>query len=128
MIAEQAKRQLSAHGLEALGFEPGTTPTSVAAAERIGVSVGQIAKSMPLRSKDCEYSLVLMPGDHKLNNGKLKAELGAKTRMATPEETETATETGYRPGGLRPSGIDPPFDIGGLRPSGMRSPASGSPR
>ncbi len=104
MIPEKVKQQLSAHGIEALEFEAGSTPTSVAAAERIGVDVGQIAKSMLLKGKDDRYYLVVMPGDHKLNNGKLKAVLGVRTRMATAEETEAVT--GYRPGGVCPFGID----------------------
>lgn len=105
MIPDKVKHQLNAHGLAALEFEAGSTPTSAAAAERIGVEVGQIAKSMLLKSKDDRYFLVVMPGDRKLSNGKLKAVLGVKTRMATPEETEEAT--GYRPGGVCPFGIDP---------------------
>ncbi len=39
-----------------------------------------------------------------MDNWKLKAALGVKARFATAEETEA--ETGFRPGGVCPFGID----------------------
>lgn len=104
MIPEKVKSVLDAHGLSALEFEPGSTPTAVSAAARIGVEVGQIAKSMLLKGKDDSFYMVLMAGDRKLKNGKAKAAIGVKTRMATPEETEAVT--GFRPGGVCPFGVE----------------------
>ena len=104
MIPEKVRAALDAHGLSVLEFEPGSTPTSVAAAGRIGVQVGQIAKSILLKGKDDRYFMVIMAGDRKLSNAKLKAALGVKTRMATAEETESVT--GFRPGGVCPFGVE----------------------
>mgnify|MGYP006299388357 CR=1 FL=1 len=104
MIPEKVQSILRAHGLEALEFEAGSTPTAVSAAERIGVEVAQIAKSILLKGKNDRYFMVVMPGDRKLNNAKLKDALGVKTRMATAEETEEVT--GFRPGGVCPFGTE----------------------
>jgi prolyl-tRNA editing enzyme YbaK/EbsC (Cys-tRNA(Pro) deacylase) len=104
MIPPSVQAVLDAHDLEALEFEPGSTPTSELAAQRIGVAVGQIAKSILLKGKDGRYYLVVAAGDRRLDNRRLKAAIGVKARMATAEETERVT--GFRPGGVCPFGID----------------------
>ena len=95
---------LEQHGLEAREFAPGSTPTSAMAAEQLGVAVGQIAKSIVLKAKDGRFILAVCPGDVRIDNKRLKAELGCKARMATAEETEQMT--GFRPGGVCPFGVD----------------------
>jgi prolyl-tRNA editing enzyme YbaK/EbsC (Cys-tRNA(Pro) deacylase) len=104
MIPETVRRVLETHGLEALEFEPGSTPTAVQAAEKIGVHVGQIAKSILLRGKDGQYRMAVLPGDARLSSSKLKRHTGVKHSMADAEETER--ETGFRPGGVCPFGVD----------------------
>lgn len=94
---------LAAHGLHALEFEPGSTPTAETAAERIGVPVGQIAKSMLFKGKDGNFRLVVAAGDRRINSGLLKKAAGCKHRMATHEETLAVT--GFRPGGVCPFGL-----------------------
>ena len=103
-LPARVRRTLDAAGLEALVFEPGSTPTSVLAAEQIDCAVGQIAKSIVVKSKAGRFAVVVAPGDRRLCSRKLKDLMGAKTRMATAEETVAAT--GYRPGGVCP------FDLG----------------
>ena len=95
---------LAAHGLEALEFEPGSTPTSQAAAARLGVEVGQIAKSILLKGKNGSYYMVVCAGDRRIDNKLLRKEIGVKARMATAEETEA--QTGFRPGGVCPFGVE----------------------
>lgn len=97
-------RVLAAHGLAAIEFEPGSTATSPSAARRVGVLVGQIAKSLLFLGKDGRYVMLICPGDRKASSAKLKAVLGVKTRMARPGETLAAT--GFEPGGVCPFGID----------------------
>ena len=104
MIPEQVSSVLATHGLAAIEFEPGSTATSQLAAERLGVLVGQIAKSLLFRGKDGRYCMLLCPGDRKVASAKLKAALGVKTRMARHDETLAAT--GFEPGGVCPFGID----------------------
>jgi prolyl-tRNA editing enzyme YbaK/EbsC (Cys-tRNA(Pro) deacylase) len=104
MIPEGVSKQLAAHGLHAVEFEPGSTATSQLAAERFGVLVGQIAKSLLFVGKGGRYFMLLCPGDRKVSSSKLKSALGVKTRMARHEETLAAV--GFEPGGVCPFGID----------------------
>lgn len=104
MIPEKVARVLQAHGLAAIEFEPGSTATSQLAAERLGVLVGQIAKSLLFLGKDGRYAMLLCPGDRKASSAKLKAALGVKTRMARRDETLAATD--FEPGGVCPFGLD----------------------
>jgi prolyl-tRNA editing enzyme YbaK/EbsC (Cys-tRNA(Pro) deacylase) len=103
MIPDRVKAVLDAHGLNALEFEPDSTPTSPLAAAKIGCAVGQIAKSLLFLGKDGSLFMVVAPGDRKIAQSKLKAVVGTKFRMTRPEETLEAT--GYPPGGVCP------FDI-----------------
>ena len=74
------------------------------AAQKLGVAVGNIAKSLLFLGKDGRYRLLVCPGDRKVSNSKLKAALGVKSRMATAEETLAAT--GFKPGGVCPFGLE----------------------
>ncbi|MCP3688280.1 MAG: YbaK/EbsC family protein [Gammaproteobacteria bacterium] len=85
-------------------FEPGSTPTSEMAAEKIGCAVGQIAKSMLFKGKDGEFRLLLCPGHLRVDNKKLKNLLGVKARMATADETLSVT--GFQPGGVCPFAVE----------------------
>ena len=104
MIPEKVKLVLHQHGLTALEFEAGSTPTSELAAAQIGCEVGQIAKSMLLKGKDGEFRLIVCAGDKRVDNKKLKAALGVKARFATIEET--GEQTGFKPGGVCPFALD----------------------
>jgi len=104
MIPEKVSRILEAHGLAVREFTPGSTATSVLAAQQLGVAVGQIAKSLLFSGKDGKFFMVVCPGDRRLSNSKVKAATGVKSRMATAEEAIGAT--GFGPGGVCPFGID----------------------
>jgi prolyl-tRNA editing enzyme YbaK/EbsC (Cys-tRNA(Pro) deacylase) len=104
MIPQKVKTILELHNLQAVEFEPGSTPTAVLAAEKLGVGVGNIAKSLLFVAKDGRYFMVVCPGDRRVANAKLKAAIGAKTRMADAEETHAAT--GFQPGGVCPFGVE----------------------
>jgi len=104
VIPEKVASVLAIHGLAAVEFEPGSTATSQSAAQRLGVRVGQIAKSLLFVGKDGRYAMLLCPGDRKASSAKLKTALGVKTRMARRDEALAAT--GFEPGGVCPFGID----------------------
>jgi prolyl-tRNA editing enzyme YbaK/EbsC (Cys-tRNA(Pro) deacylase) len=105
MIPEKVREVLDAHGLAVREFAPGSTATSVLAAQQLGVTVGQIAKSLLFAGKDGRFFMVVCPGDKRLSNSRLKAATGVKSRMAGAEEALAAT--GFGPGGVCPFGIDP---------------------
>jgi len=104
MIPEKVRQVLAAHGLAAREFAPGSTATSVLAAQQLGVRVGQIAKSLLFIGKDGRFFMVLCPGDRRISSSKLKAVTGVKSRMAGSDEAQAAT--GFGPGAVCPFGID----------------------
>ena len=104
MIPEKVRSILDANGLAAAEFAPGSTATSVLAAQALGVTVGQIAKSLLFVGKDGRFFMVVCPGDKRLSNSKLKAVTGVKSRMASAEEALSAT--GFGPGGVCPFGVE----------------------
>ena len=104
MIPEKVRKVLKANGLEALEFEPGSTPTAELAAARIGVEVARIAKSLLFKGKDGGYFMVVCPGDKRLPPSALKRAAGSKLSMTEPDETERVT--GFRPGGVCPFAVE----------------------
>jgi len=103
MIPQNVRSILEQHNLEAIEFEEGSTSTSQSAAEKLGVPVGQIAKSILLAGKKGRFYMVVSAGDKRMSNSKLKQLLGVKSRMATAEETKKIT--GFDPGGVCPFGV-----------------------
>jgi prolyl-tRNA editing enzyme YbaK/EbsC (Cys-tRNA(Pro) deacylase) len=103
MIPDKVRRVLEAHGLEAIEFEEGSTSTARAAADKLGVTVGQIAKSLLFLGKNGTFYLVLCAGDRRVSSSKLKSVIGVKSRMANADEAYRAT--GFRPGGVCPFGL-----------------------
>jgi prolyl-tRNA editing enzyme YbaK/EbsC (Cys-tRNA(Pro) deacylase) len=104
MIPPGVQNVLSAHNLQAIEFEENSTPTAPLAAAKLGVTVGQIAKSLLFVSKQRRFYLVVCPGDRKVSSSKLKALVGEKTRLAGPGETLEVT--GFPPGGVCPFGLE----------------------
>jgi prolyl-tRNA editing enzyme YbaK/EbsC (Cys-tRNA(Pro) deacylase) len=65
--------------------------TSEAAAQVLGVEVGQIAKSILFRSGE-QYGLFVAAGDVRIDPKRVKESLGGgKPKMASPEEVEQVT-------------------------------------
>jgi prolyl-tRNA editing enzyme YbaK/EbsC (Cys-tRNA(Pro) deacylase) len=126
MIPDRVRRILDQAGLQVLEFEAGSTPTSEMAAQRIGVEVGQIAKSILLHGKDGRFRLAVLPGDARLSSSKFKKATGVKHRMATSEET--LAQTGYRIGGVCPFDLasTPIFIEQGLAGYELVYPAAGT--
>ena len=104
MIPEKVKTLLDDNDLRAVEFEEGSTPTAQSAALKIGVKVGQIAKSLLFLGKNGRFYLVVCPGDRKVSGSKLKQAAGVKTRLAHADETFRKTE--FLPGGVCPFGIE----------------------
>lgn len=76
--------------LEPLVF-PESLKTSEAAAQALGVEVGQIAKSILFRSND-RYALFVAAEDVRIHPKRVKEAFGGgKPKMASPEEVEAVT-------------------------------------
>jgi prolyl-tRNA editing enzyme YbaK/EbsC (Cys-tRNA(Pro) deacylase) len=104
MIPAKVRKVLEVNGLEALEFEPGSTPTAELAARRIGVETARIAKSLLFKDKSGGFHLLVCPGDKRVSSSVLKRLIGSRASMTDPEETERVT--GYRPGGVCPFALE----------------------
>ena len=104
-----------------------STATVAEAAVALGVAPGRIAKTLAVRAAGHTFLLVTR-GDARLDNGKCKAELGARPRMLGPDETLALT--GHPVGGVCPFGLIRPLPIyldRSLQPfDGFVYPAGGS--
>lgn len=79
--------------------------TSAEAAEALGVSLGQIAKSVVFRRKsDDRAVLVIASGDRRIDEKKLKAHTGALGRA---DADYVKARTGFSIGGVSPLGFAP---------------------
>ena len=102
---------LAAGGAEASGARmkvlPGAVSTARAAADALGVQVGQIANSL-IFDADGEPLLVLASGAHRVDTDKLAAQLGVQhIRRADPAFVRVAT--GQVIGGVAPVGHPAPL-------------------
>ncbi|MDR3542492.1 MAG: YbaK/EbsC family protein [Desulfosporosinus sp.] len=91
---------------EILTFED--TSTVAKAAESLGVTPGEIAKSLLFKIQD-SFVMILMSGDKRLDNRKFKDNFNAKAKM--PEADEVARVTGHPVGGVCPFGLIQPIPI-----------------
>lgn len=91
-------------------FKEGETKTCAMAAAALGVTEGDICKSMAFKGKDDEHAyLILAAGDVKINSGKFKRTFGFKASMLGPVETERFTN--HAAGGVCPFGIGPDIEV-----------------
>jgi len=103
-----------------------STATVIEAAAALGVTPGQIAKTLALRIND-RVVLLVARGDARLDNQKAKAALGGKPRMLDAEQTLAAT--GHPVGGVSPFGLPGPLPVYcdvSLRAFATVFPAAGS--
>lgn len=82
------------------------TSTVAKAAEALGVTPGEIAKSLLFRVTD-GYAMILMAGDKRLDNRKYKDVFKTKAKMPDPEAVIAVT--GHPVGGVCPFGL--PADL-----------------
>ena len=77
------------------------TPTSAAAAEAVGCTVGEIAKSILLLVGK-QPVLVVTSGDTRVKSGLLKQASGLNGKVTLPDPNEVVRCTGYPPGAVSP--------------------------
>ena len=87
---------------------PGSTRTAMEAAEAVGCSVGEIAKSLVFRAGD-RAVMAIMSGDHRLDTGKLARALGEDISRADADFVRATT--GFVIGGVPPLGHATSMDI-----------------
>ena len=100
----KAKQHLEKYNLESRIIEFSSSTATVAlAAEQVGVSEGEIAKSMSFIVNDNPI-LVIVAGDKKIDNHKYKDEFKVKAKMISFDDVETLI--GHKAGGVCPFGIN----------------------
>lgn len=127
MSAESVRAWLAAHAPDLDLIEVAESTATVAtAAQALKVEPGQIAKTLAVRAGEQVFLLVTR-GDARLDNGKCKAEFGARPRMLGPDETLAVT--GHPVGGVCPFGLANPLPVYldvSLQPFATVFPAGGS--
>lgn len=100
--AQKVEDWLAARGMAGRVVEmPATTRTSQEAADAIGCSVAQIAKSLLFRGRDSgQPVLVIASGINRVDEAKVAAVLGE--RIARPDADYVRSTTGYVIGGVPP--------------------------
>ncbi|MBC8463795.1 MAG: YbaK/EbsC family protein [Deltaproteobacteria bacterium] len=107
--AERVQKFISAMGFS---FEvkelPGSTKTAQEAADSIGCSVGQIAKSLVFREKKTDRPiLVIASGSNRVDVKKIKQATGLRLEKADAKFVKN--RVGYAIGGVPPAGHDEPL-------------------
>ena len=103
--ADLEKKGLTDHFIET---EESTATVEMAAAV-LGVTEGEIAKSLTFRNAEKEPILIVMAGDKRVDNKKFKAAFQTKAKMLSAEEV--AEEIGHEVGGVTPFGVNPGVKI-----------------
>ena len=104
MSLETATNYLKKHNLEDRIIEFSSSTATVAlAAEQVGVTEGEIAKSMSFIVNDNPI-LVIVAGDKKIDNHKFKDEFKVKAKMISFDQVEEYI--GHKAGGVCPFGIN----------------------
>jgi Cys-tRNA(Pro) deacylase len=80
------------------------------AAEKRGVEVRRVLKSIVVRRAEGDHLLVLVPGDRVIDWAKLRKIAGV-SRMSLAEAEEAFEVTGYRPGAITPFGSRTPLPV-----------------
>ena len=100
----KAKQHLEQYNLEdrIIEFSSSTATVSLAA-EQVGVTEGEIAKSMSFIVNDNPI-LVIVAGDKRIDNHKYKDEFKVKAKMISFDQVEEYI--GHKAGGVCPFGIN----------------------
>jgi Cys-tRNA(Pro) deacylase len=80
------------------------------AAERRGVPVSRIIKTLVLRRGEDDYLFVLVPGDRVIDWPKLRQHLGVP-RVSLPDADDALRVTGYPRGAITPLGARRPLPV-----------------
>lgn len=102
--AQKVQNALKSFGLSMQVVElPGSTRTSLDAAQAVGCRVEQIAKSLVFKGKQTGKAiLVIASGANRVNEKKVAELVGEPVKMADPDFTRK--KTGFAIGGIPPVG------------------------
>jgi Cys-tRNA(Pro)/Cys-tRNA(Cys) deacylase len=79
-------------------------------AERQGIELGALLRTIVVRRGDDDYVFVLVPGGRRFDWPKVRAQLGVK-RLSLPDADEARAATGYERGAITPFGASRPWPV-----------------
>jgi len=79
-------------------------------AERQGIELGALLRTIVVRRGDDDYVFVLVPGGRRFDWPKVRAHLGVK-RLSLPDADEARLATGYERGAITPFGSSRPWPV-----------------
>jgi Cys-tRNA(Pro)/Cys-tRNA(Cys) deacylase len=80
------------------------------AAERIGIEVERLLKTLVVRRGENDHLLVLVPGPRRIDWPRLRAHLGV-SRLSLPDADAAREVTGYERGTITPLGAAHPWPV-----------------
>jgi Cys-tRNA(Pro) deacylase len=98
-----ATRVLDEAGVAYRLVHHGVVSSAEEAAERRGIRLEQLAKTLVVRVEEGSYVLVLIPGDQGMDYKRLRSHLGIN-RLTMPSPEEALEATGYARGTITPLG------------------------
>lgn len=90
-------------GVEYRLVHRGKVSSAEEAAEKSGIIIAQLAKTLVVRVEEDRYVLALVTGDGSMDYKKLRAVLGVR-RLTMPDADEAFQATGYQRGTITPLG------------------------
>ena len=103
MAETPATRFLATSGLPHRIVETAPARSVEESAERQGIPIGALLRTIVLRRGDDDYVFVLVPGGRRFDWSKLRVHLGVR-RLSLPDATEAREATGYERGAITPFG------------------------
>jgi Cys-tRNA(Pro) deacylase len=79
-------------------------------AERQGIELGALLRTIVVRRGDDDYVFVLVPGGRRFDWPKVRAQLGVK-RLSLSDADEARAATGYERGAITPFGASRPWPV-----------------
>lgn len=104
-----------------------SSATVIEAAEAVGCTTNEIAKTLSFKDKNGGAFLIVVSGNAKINNKKFKEEFKQKAKMLSPEEAVELV--GHRVGGVCPFAVNEGCRVyldESLRANEIVYPAAGS--
>jgi Cys-tRNA(Pro) deacylase len=107
---ERVAADAAARGID-LEFVERTSARSLEeAAEILGITPGDIVKSLVVKRRDGTFLFAEVPGDRQISWAKLRAVVGVN-KLQLPESSQALEATGYERGTITPLGSTKPWPV-----------------
>ncbi|MCD5347292.1 aminoacyl-tRNA deacylase [Agromyces sp. S2-1-8] len=107
---ERVRADAEARGLEVEIIERPAARSLEEAAELMGISPGDIVKSLVVKRSDGSFLFALVPGGRKISWPKLRALVGVN-KLQLPDASLALAATGYERGTITPLGSTTPWPV-----------------